>query len=361
MPYGTPIVITFNPDDYPGADEAARQAAAIAVARQLFGTYNGGNTTDTLQPKAEQTIASPEVVFAGVDSHAKAFMSPNPVEVQGGFATKEAMDADLDAANGLKVNCYDADGTKRGRYIKNGPPNEGAWVFEGAIEDRLWDDPNHQNRLLNIMPFGSYINSFPPWTLSGPARAFPAAPNDNYTNARLTLTLRAVGLTLGGRVKIAMHCQGPIASRTALLPQVHPVGNWFVPNYINTAQLISDALGFAQPGSWGKPNLVPSVEDSGWVDVVIDFKPDDTVWTNLGRIARSLAVSPFHYGCAPVAELFASLTGNIYMLVLYDKPQPDATFFASCLSIGVKSFERITGSLLLKQMKFEFFTPDAPG
>ena len=129
-------------------------------------------------------------------------------------------------------------------------------------------------------------------------------------------------------------------------------------------QLISDQLGFSAAGtpdapvsSWGKPDVVPSVIDSGWVDVVVDFTPDDRDWVCLGRIDRPLSASAYHYVACPVSRLLQKLTGNIYWLVVYEKPAAtEDTYWAVQSAQGVTPEERLTGQLLLKRIKAEYLT-----
>lgn len=357
MAYTTFLDLTFNPADYAGADTPAKQAAVIAAAAKMFGFYAGGIVDDPLSPSSPNTIAAPEVVFDGANSHVKAVMSASPVEVQGAFASKTAMDADLDASAGQMVNCFDPDGTKRGRYLKVGAPGAGSWTLDGAIADKPWPDNNHTGQLLNLIPFGSWVNSSPPFPLRGSEAIYPAPPSDDWRRARLTFTVRAIDLEKSPMVKLALLCQGNVEARTAVLPQEHGSGNYFVPNFYNKRQLLSDALGFNQPDSWGIPDGRRKVEDSGWVDWVVDFSIDDLDWQSMPGIARELSASPYYYGVCPIAELLQKLTGNIYWLAVYPKPQIDpASWFDSAAAMGIEPYEQVTGTLLLKRIKAEYWS-----
>lgn len=358
MTYTTFMDVGFDPADYAGADTAAKQAAVHAYAQKFFGFYNGGSVADVLDPSSPNTLASPEVVFDGADSYLRGVISAAPVEVQGAFANKVAMDADLDATDGQLVNCFDPDGTtpKRGRYSKSGGSGSGSWGRVGDIADRLWWDPNHPKLGLGLMPFGSWIDTSPPFPLRGSQAAYTSPPSDDWTNARVTFTVRAKSLKKTPLTKLALHMQGDVAARTASLPQVHGSGNYFVPNFYNRAQLLSDALGFNQPNSWGVADLRETVEDSGWVDWVVDFTPDDLDWQSMGGVPRTLAASPYYYGICPVAELLAEMTGNLYWLALYPRePASESAYFTPTTPGGVG--DEISGEIWLKRIKCEYFTP----
>lgn len=355
MPYTTFLDLNFDPAGYAGADLPAKQAAVHAVAQKMFGFYAGGQVDDTLTPASLNTIAHPQVVFDGVNSCLRATFSTEPVEVQGAFSTRPAMYADLDAPAGQKVNCWDPDVTKRGRYIKTGVPGAGAWVYEGPVEDHLWWDPNHPKMGLGLIPFGSWINSAPAFPLRGPEAVYPSPPADDWRRARLTFTVRAIDLKKPPEVKLALHCQGNIAARTASLPQEHGLGNYFVPNFYNKRQLLSDALGFNQPDSWGTPDLRDKIEDSGWVDWVVDFSVDDLDWQSMGGIPRPLTLSPYYYGVCPVAELLAKMTGNIYWLAIYPRQPESSDAYFTPTAAGSVSNE-ISGELLLKRIKAEYWS-----
>lgn len=358
MPYTQFMDVTFNPADYPGADMPAKQAAVIAKAAKLYGFYAGGQVVDPLSPSSQDTLAHPVVVFDGADSHVKASVSAAPVEVDGAFGTKAAMDADLDAAAGQKVNCWDPDGTKRGRYVKVGAPGAGNWALDGEIADWHWPDNNHPNMLLGLNAFGSWIDSAPPFELRGDQAIYPPPPDNDWRRARLTFTVRAVNMRKGPMVKLALHCQGDVPARTAALPQENVLGNFFVPNFFQKRQLLSDVLGFNEPDSWGLPDVREHVEDSGWVDWVVDFSPDDLDWQAMGGIDRDLASSPYYYGVCPIEELLSSLTGNIYWLAVYPKPQTDpAAYFDSAGNLPIQSYERLTyDALMLKRIRAEYWT-----
>lgn len=360
MPYTTFLDLTFNPADYAGADTAAKQAAVHAAARKLYGFYQGGSAVDTLSPTSENTLAHPEVVFDGANSHVKAVVAPaaSVIEVAGAFSLKSDMDADLDAAAGQLVNCFDPDGTKRGRYEKVGGTGTGSWSRVGDVSDWLWPDPNHPGKLLNLLPFGSWINSSPPFPLRGDQAIYPAPPSDDWRRVRLTFTVRGIDVEKDPLCKLVLHCQGNVEARTAALPQESVAGNYFVPNFIKTGgTLLSDALGFNEPGSWGTPDVRLRVEDSGWVDWVVDFSIKDEDWQCLGGIDRTLASSPYYYGACPIEELLTKLTGNIYWLAVYEKPRTDPDGqFTPVPATELRDAERLRGTIMVKRIKAEYYT-----
>lgn len=341
MPYTSFMDVSFDPSGYPGADDTARRANVRLQALKMFGFYS----------QTPNSIAHPELVIDGANSHVKAVISPTTTPVDVGYATYAEMVA-ATPANGTRANCSDPDPLLRGRYQRA----TGTWTRLGDLTDYLWADPNHENRLLNLIPFGSWINSTPAFPLRGTQAIYPPPPSDDWRGVRLTFTVRAIDLAMGPWTKLALHCQGSVDARTALLPQVHPSGNYFIPNFFQKTQLISDQLGFAQPGSWGQPNAVPSVKDTGWVDVVVDFSTDDLDWECLGRVQREYAASPAYYGACPISELLQKLTGNIYWLAVYEKPQLDGGYWGSAQASEITDAERLSGTIMLKRIRAEYLT-----
>ncbi|HWW11916.1 MAG TPA: hypothetical protein VN018_05315 [Brevundimonas sp.] len=352
MPYSDPITITFNPADYAGADTEAKEAAVREVALKLFGFYNGGQAPDPLDPNSATTPASPELVFDGADSCVRATFSHAPVEVQGAFMTKALMDADLDAAAGMKVNCFDP--AEWGRYQKIGAPGTGSWSRVGDIADRLWWDDNHPRMGLGLMPFGSGINTDPVFPLFGDKAIYPAAPGNDWRRARITYVVCGVNLKKPPLVKFALGAQGDIPERTLALPQVHPDGNYFFPNFYNRRQLLSDALGFNQPDSWGQPDLREEIANTGWVEWVVDMSIDDLDWQAMGGIPRDYAASPYYYGVCPIEELLRQHTGNFYWFAIYPRePATEDDYFARTIMGDVS--DELSGEIRLKSIKVEFW------
>lgn len=343
----------FNPANYPGANDAARQAAVVAEVSKWYGFYNGGTNPDTLTPDSPNTIAAPAIIFDGANSHMLIEAAPEngAVEVAGAFATKAAMDADLDAAAGQLVNCWDPLPANRGRYEKQGAAGGGSWLRIANAIDKFWPDPNHVGKLLEI-PLGTWVNSSPPFPLRGLQAGYEPAPGNDWTNVRVTYDMEVEDFYLGPTRKMGLHCQGNVAALTAQLAQVNPSGNYAFPNFIQTRQLISDQLGFAQPGSWGKANVVPYI-DKIRKQVVIDLTPNDLDWYCLGRIDRSLAASPYRYVACPIAQLLANMTGNFYMLSIDDVIPQDSAYWAPQSAVGIKERDRIRGKMRIYSIKTE--------
>lgn len=333
----------FDPANYPGADEPARQAAVVEEVAKWFSFYNGGQVADTLDPASPNTLGAPQIIFDGADSHMLIQVAPadGVVEVAGAFATKALMDADLDAADGQLVNCWDPLPANRGRYEKDGASGSGSWTRVADAVDRFWPDPNHVGRILEIV-FGTWIDSSPPFPLRGIQAGYEPAPGDDWTGVRITFDIEIENFYLGPTRKLALHCQGDREELTAQLPQVNVNGNYAVPNFIQTRQLVSDQLGFAQPGSWGKANQVSHI-DKRRSTVVVDFTPNDLDWECMGGVDRTLASSPYVYTTCPIADLLQKLTGNIYLLSVDDVIPQDQDYWASQAAVGIRERDRVHG------------------
>lgn len=354
MAYSAPIIITFNPADYAGADTAAKQAAVRETVLKMFGFYNGGQVVDPLDPSSAATAASPELVFDGEGSYVRATFSHSPVEVQGAFRTKALMDADLDASAGQKVNCFDPTPALRGRYVKSGSPGAGSWTREGDIADRAWWDGNHPKMGISILPFGSWVDTDPPFALRGDQALYPAAPGNDYRNARITFVVRAVKLKKRPTTLLVLHMQGDVTERTAGLAQEHPDGNFSFPNFYNKRQTLNSVLGFNQPDSFGTPDLRQEVEDIGWVEWVVDITPDDLDWQAMGGVPRDYDSSPYYYDVCPVADLQRQMNGNFYWLAIMPRePATEDEYFAPTVMGDVT--DELSGEIWLKSIKIEFW------
>ena len=341
MPYSTVMDLTFDP-----ADHGASEAAVIEVIKEWWSIRN----------EDANTIAHPEFVSDGADSYMLIDIAARDATIPAvtrAFATQAAMNADLAYAAGTVVNCYDPDPTKRGRYTKSGASGSGSWGLTSAtITSKMWPDPNHVQRLLELV-LCSWIGTSPvPFGSSGSLLGWTSPPGNDWTNARVTFDMACEDLYLGPWAKLCQHIQGEIDSLTDVIPQEHGSGNHAFPNFILTRQLISDQLGFAQPGSWGRPNMVPYVKNSGRKNVVLDYTPSDHDWASLGSVMREYANSPFHYVVVPIAHLLSNLVGNSYMMVVHDRPQADAAYW-SAMSTGIDEADRIAGKLEIYGIKVE--------
>lgn len=313
----------------------------LSEACKWWTTYNSNSAV----------TAPPELVgdaFAKVQFAARNAVVP----AQTAYRSKDAMDLDLIPAAGIVANCFDPDETKRGRYVKSGASGSGCWTLQGLVADKAWNDPNHVGRLLELI-WCSWIEAEGgAHDGSNGKNGWSAPPGNDWSNVRITMNMRATGLYLGPWAKICQHIQGEIPALSSLLAP----GKYAMPNYIFTKDLISDQLGFAQPGSWGKPNVVPFVQDSGWVDVVLNYTADESAWECLGRYDKALGASAFHYVAAPVASILTNLVGNSYMMAVHPFPQTGDAYW-SAVTGPILERDRIRGSLLMRSIKAEYFTP----
>jgi len=365
------------------------------------------------------------------------------VAVTTGFQSKTAMDAVLTYAAATLVNCFDTDPALRGRYSKVGGSGTGSWSRVGNIADKAWPDPNHVERLLELI-MCSWINTSPAAPGAGPPLSWVSPSGEDWSAARVTFNMRAKDLYLGPWAKICQHVQGDVPALSALLPRwltftAQPVNDTTIvvngttftfkasgatgnqinkgatladtlanavtvlnasvvggvaeaeysatatvltaisnvqdgtpftltagtsgaaaswsnafPNFIFTKSLISDQLGFGTD-SWGVANRVPYVEDSGPVNVVLEYSADDDDWECLGTVERP--VSFFHYVNTSIAAIITSLFGNSYMMVVHDKPQVDADHWDTASALGIAEADRIRGQLRFYSITVEVFTP----
>lgn len=432
--------LNFNPANYPIALSSG-SADPIAEAKKWWSILAGGYIDDTLGSLSLSNLAHPLFVSNGALSHLRFEWAQTAIEVQGAYREQSLLYADLSPPDGSLVNCTDPDSTKRGRYLKIGAPGAGSWSkVSSTIADKGWGDPNHKERLLELL-FCSWIKTTPPHPGSGVQQAIVSPPAQDWRNAQITLRLRARDLYLGMHAKIVPHIQGDIAAATARLPKYidfvgqpavnstitvagtvftfkasGAIGNQIniggslsatitnivnvltasvitgvklaaysgtatrltatpdnpnsasyslladapsqgiatgvnaTPNFINTANIISDGLGFARSNSWGLPNDVPYVEDSGIKDIVIQFTPDDDDWECLGTIDRPLSF--FHYISVKIADLLTSVIGNSYIMVVHPKPQPDGLVYVAVPNT-IPENERIRGVIEFYGYKVE--------
>jgi hypothetical protein len=307
-----------------------------------------------LDSSAGTEIAYPEWVNAGANSYIRFVFAENPVAVAKLFRTKALMDADLAHADGVLVNCADADPAKRGRYEKDGASGGGAWVRVGDLTDKAWEDKNHHGRTLEILA-GSWNDKDIIGALVGP-QGWSGPADGDWTNLRITLDMQVIGFHGGPWMKMFLHLQGNVPRLTAVLPQVHGLGNWAYANYLFTGSAVSDQLGFGVD-SVGLPNAVPHVENSNRVNVVLNFSAEDEDWECLGRIDRPLADSPLHYVAAPIAEVAGDLQGgNLYLLAVHDMPPAsDAAFFDGAQE-PIGETNRVRGELRIFGIKIDRVT-----
>jgi hypothetical protein len=329
--------------------------AALTLAAKFWSIMNGGAAIgDTVTGHlSESTLAHPVYVADGDDSHFRFEFSDTPVEVAGAYSTQAAMNADLVPGAGTAVNCWDPDPAKRGRYTKVGGTGTGSWTLASATPaDKAWSDYNHPQRLLELL-ICSWVHTADPLPFMGPQMGWTGPADSDWRGVRMTLSLGCEMLELGPWSKIGMHVQGSVADRSAALAALYGEGDkYFIPNFINTRTLISDALGFGQD-SWGRPNDVPVVQASGRKDIVIDFSTDDLDWECLGDPGRDPTGRLITYGSAPVAEVLADLQGNSYLLAHHDAPRDGASWWSKSSAEAVKDFDRVRGALLFYGCKIE--------
>lgn len=348
MPYTTVMDLDFNPANYPQEGSAD----ALAEALNWWSFMNGGAVGDTVAGHlSPETFCHPAFVDDGADSHLLfSFATPSQlVEVAGAYATKAAMDADLVPGNGVKVNCFDPDPTKRGRYAKSGGTGTGSWVLDGdgVIRDKAWNDYNHPQRLLELL-ICTFIYTATPLPVMGSQMGYRGIADGNWTNARLTLDIGCRMLELGPWGKIGMHIQGNVPARAALLTALYGEGDkYFVPNFIKTDQLLSDLLGFSNlPTSWGLPNDTPIVHTNR-VSWVIDFVPDDTLWHCLGDRGRDPTGREVNYGADSISKVLDDVHGNAFVLHHNVTPNDGGTWWTGNNSAAtIADFDRVRGDLL---------------
>jgi hypothetical protein len=355
--------IKFDPATFPGGS-----AGIIDFAKNFWSVMNGGLVTDTVASHASpSTLAHPKFVSDGANSHLLISFSEtaNIQEVAGSYSTKAALDADLVPANGVIVNCFDPDASKRGIYSKNGGTGSGSWtLLSGDPRDKAWTDYNHPQRMLELL-FCSYVkfpnpsppsptSPFNPLPFMAPQQGWegPQAPGGgDWRGVRLTYDMRAVNLTLGAFAKIGQHAQGNVKLRSDVLPPVGGLAVSLLPNFIQKKQLISDQLGFGID-SWGKPN-----------DVIVEFSASDADWECLGTPKRPLAL--VNYGSEPIRSVLEKFMGNSYMIAHHPKPYrtlaawlaetpaPTTEWHAIDVDSVVRDIDRIRGEIRIYGFKIE--------
>lgn len=344
---------------------ALSSAAALAQAVKYWTIMNGGAVNDTVTGHpSSSTLAHPLYVAAGADSHFRFEFAETPVEVAGAYATKALMDADLVPGNGVLVNCWDPDPTKRGRYSKSGATTTGSWTLASASPaDRAWSDYNHPQRLLELI-ICTFVKTTAPLPYMGSQQGWQGPTSggiSDWRNVRLTLKLGCEQLKLGPYAKIGMHVQGNVDALGDALSALYAADTGFLPkyvlpNYIQKRQLISDALGFGRD-SWGKPNDVPVVRASGRKDIVIDFTTDDTDWECFGDPGRDPTGRTINYGSAPVEQVLENLQGNAYVLAHHDAPADGTLWWTKSSAETVADFDRVRGALLFYGYTIESYAP----
>ena len=305
-------------------------------------------------------ICLPEFVADGANSYARVTFASAVVPVSKLFRTQALMNADLSLADGLFVNCTDADPVKRGRYRKDGAPGAGVYTRVGEIADKASEDKNHVQRTLELL-FCSWNDKDTIAKLVG-ATGWSGPADGTWSNLRITWDMRVIDFHLGPWAKICQHVQGNVERLTAALPQVFQFpapdlsfGNWAYANYVFVGGLISDQLGFGND-SWGRPNRVPYIDDSGRRNVVLNYSASDLDWECLGRIDRPLAQSPYRYVAAPVADVITTAKGlNSYMMVVHDRPESDADFWSGGTTT-VGDTNRVRGEMHIYGVKIERVT-----
>lgn len=325
MPFTTVMDLKFNTE---------------AKAEKWWSNFDSGQGS---------SIQNPELVIDGPDSYLRIVAAETVVPVAKAFKTKALMLADLAHPAGTLVNCFAIASADRGRYQKTGASGAGGWNRVGDIADKFWPDRNHKGRTLEL-PLCSNTDSTPLPPLVGNERGWVSPPGNNWTGVRVTIEMRVKNFHLGEWAKMVPHIQGNIAARTAVLPQVHPLGNFAVPNFILTDP-ISDALGFGD-GGWGVANKVPYVEDSGWKQVTFVWSPDDEDADGLGRIDRDLAASPFAYISTRIAELLANVQGSSFFMIVHPTPATGDDPFAPT-QIAIREADRAWGEILVRGIKVE--------
>ena len=333
-------------------------SAALAEALKWWSVMNGGLVNDTVTDQlSPNVLAHPKYVPAGggIDAHFLFSFAETPVEVAGAYSTKALMDADLVPADGTLVNCWDPDSTKRGRYSKSGGTGTGSWTLASANPaDKAWSDYNHPQRLLELL-ICSFVFSSAPLGFMGSQQGWVGPSDGDWMGARVTLDMEFVQAKVGPYSKVGLHVQGNVASRAAALNVLYPAAptpKFFLPNFIQKSDLISDALDFAAD-SWGLPNAVPVVRDSSRQDVVIMMTGDDDDFECFGDTGRDPEGRLISYGKTPVAEVLSNLQGNMYVLAHHPTPSDGDAWWTKSSAEYVPDFDRFRGDIRLFGVKIE--------
>jgi hypothetical protein len=333
-------------------------AAALTEALKWWSIMNGGTVADTVTGAISPNIlAHPKYVPAsgGVDAHFLFSFAVSPVEVAGAYSTKAAMDADLVPAASTLVNCWDPDSTKRGRYSKTGGTGTGSWTLVSATPaDKAWTDYNHPQRLLELL-ICSFVYTTSPLAFMGAQQGWVGPSDSNWMGAKVTLDIEFQQAQLGPYSKVGLHVQGNVPSRAAALSALYtesPTEKFFVPNFIQKTDLISDQLDFGHD-SWGIENKVPIVRSSGRQNVVINMTGDDDDFHCFGDVGRDPTGRLINYGEAPVAEVLGNLQGNMYVLAHHPAPVDGDAFWTKSSAESVAQFDRFRGDIKLFGVKVE--------
>lgn len=333
-------------------------AAALAEALKWWSIMAGGILNDTVTGHlSPNTLAHPKYVAAagGVDAHFLFSFADTPVEVAGAYSTKTLMDADLVPVAGTLVNCWDPDGSKRGRYSKTGGTGTGSWTLVSATPaDKAWTDYNHPQRLLELL-ICSFVYTVAPLPFMGNQQGWVGPADGNWLGARVTLDIAWEQAELGPYSKVGLHCQGNVASRAAALSVLYPESpnpKYFLPNFIQRTDLISDQLDFGAD-SWGLANAVPVVRASSRQDVVINLTGDDEDFECFGDTGRDPTGRLISYGEAPVADVLGNLQGNMYVLAHHPTPVDGDAFWTKSSAEVVPNFDRFRGDIKLFGVKVE--------
>jgi hypothetical protein len=333
-------------------------AAALAEALKWWSFMNGGIEIDTVTGQiSANTLAHPKYVAAsgGVDAHFLFSFAQTPVEVAGAYSTKALMDADLVPVASTLVNCWDPDPTKRGRYSKTGGTGVGSWTLVTPTPaDKAWSDYNHPQRLLELL-ICSWVYSTAPLPYMGSQQGWVGPSDGNWMGARVTLDIEFQQVHLGPYSKVGLHVQGNVPSRAAALSALYPESpnpKYFLPNFIQRTDLISDALDFAFD-SWGLPNSVPVVRSSSRQDVVIHMTGNDDDFACFGDTGRDPTGRLISYGEAPVAEVLGNLQGNMYVLAHHPTPKDGDAYWTKSSAESVPNFDRFIGDIRLFGVKVE--------
>lgn len=141
--------------------------------------------------------------------------------------------------------------------------------------------------------------------------------------------------------------------RAAALTDLYGEGDkFFLPNFIQTRDLISDQLDFGHD-SWGLANAVPVVRASGRRLVTVELTGDDADYHCFGDPGRDPAGRSINYGEAPVGEILSDLVGNMYVLNHVPAPTSDAGWWTKSSAEAVPDFDRFSGIIRLYGVKIE--------
>jgi hypothetical protein len=315
------------------------------------------------------------------------------------FPTKTDLDLhSLYIPNNTYVNCYDPDPSLRGLYRKDGSVN----LFNGNLsrangspKDKAWTDYNHPQRLLELLVC-SFVKTSAPLPFMGNQQGWagPQGMNtqgahtgiNDWRGVRITYDMQIRNFRLGPFSKIGQHVQGNVLRISNALTEyvlneglaqfaVNKNRNaYFLPNFIQKRQLISDQLGFGR-NSWGKPNDVPVVLDSGRKSVLIEFSINDDDWECFGaptfgagdvnkvlqEFRSPIIINDFgekyarliNYGSSRIEEVLENLQGNSYMIGHHPAPKTGTQWWGKSSAERVSNFDRVEGEIRIFGIKIE--------